>query len=122
MQKFSEYITEVKNVSFDYEIKKEKAVKLLKSNDIVFLKGKWVGTDTGKHIVFQTEDKNNAYIITFNNQNGKVFAKFEYNNKEKTDKKFKQSLFLVPFKNTEEMTEWAKRVFGIEVSSVDINK
>ena len=122
MQKFSEYITEVKNVSFDYEMNKEEAVKLLKSNDIVFLKGKWVGTDTGKHTVFQADDKNNAYNITFNNQNGKVFAKFEYNNKEKTDKKFKQSLFLVPFKNVEEMTEWAKRVFGIEVSSVDINK
>lgn len=122
MQKFSEYITEVKNVSFDYEMNKEEAVKLLKSNDIVFLKGKWTGTDTGKHTVFQAEDKRNAYNITFNNQNNKVFAKFEYNNKEKTDKKLKQSLFLVPFKNVEEMTEWAVRVFGIDISIIDINK
>ena len=48
--------------------------------------------------------------------------KFEYNNKEKTDKTFKQSLFLVPFKSVEEMTEWAVRVFGIDISSIDINK
>ena len=122
MQKFSEYITEVKNVSFDHEMKQEEAVKSLKSNSAVFLKGKWTGTDTGKRTVFQAEDKSNAYNITFNVQNNKVFAKFEYNNKEKTEKKFKQSLFLVPFKNEEEMTKWANKVFGIDITSVDINK